>query len=208
MGVVVTWKKKLPEPPRHVYTAREIAASLGVSVQEVMDALKAVAEFVDSPARKSIEEPAKRKVCEHLGLVYLPPAVHQPSPWQRTDRTGAKRGGGVPGRPRSAGPRDSGTRVVKPPDRSVGLGDPSDDASATMEDFAWEYHGFTRVERDAWCVYLRPGQAEYAARLRDAGFLPDDLGVVVAGWSVWRRIRAGESMAEVKRLLDSHRQAS
>lgn len=208
MGVVVTWKKKLPEPPRHVYTAREVAASLAVSVQEVMDALEALGEFVASPGKKGIEEPVKRKVCEHLGLVYLPPAIHRPSPWQLTDRTRTKRGGGAPGRPKSAGPRDSGTRVVKSPDRSVGLGDPAQDASVTMEDFAWTYHGFSRIERDAWCVYLRSGQAEYAARLRNAGFLPDDLGVEVAGWSVWRRIRAGEPMAEVKRLLDRHRQAS
>jgi hypothetical protein len=97
---------------------------------------------------------------------------------------------------------------VRSPDRSVGLGDPTDDVSVTMEDFSWIYYGFSRSDRDAWCVYLRPGQAKYAARLRDAGFIPDDLAVEVDGWTVAKRLRSGESMAGVKRLLDRYRKAN
>ena len=78
--------------------------------------------------------------------------------------------------------------TVKTPDRSVGVGDPADDVSVTMEDFSWTYYDFTEVDRDAWCVYLRRGQAKYAARLRDAGFTPDDLAVTVGGWSVYKRL--------------------
>ena len=171
-----------------------------------MDALNAVGEFVTSPSRKCIEEPVKRKVCEHLDIDYQPPAVHTPSPWQSKDQSASRRDRPVRGRPASAGPKDSGTRTVRSPDRSVGLGNPADDVSVTMEDFAWTYFGFTDVDRDAWCVYLRRGQAKEAAKLRDAGFQPDDLAVSVGGWTVYKRLREGESMAAVKKLLDRSRQ--
>lgn len=203
----MTWKYKLPEPPRTQYTAREVAVSIGVSVQDVMDALKVLGEFVTSPARKCIEEPVKRKVCDHLGVDYQPPAVHTPAPWRTRDPGRPRRDRSVRGRPASAGPKDSGTRTLKTPDRSVGLGDPVDDVSVTMEDFSWTYYGFTHVDRDAWCVYLRRGQAKYAAQLRDAGFMPDDLGVTVGGWTVYKRLREGESIAGVKRLLDRSRRS-
>lgn len=203
----MTWKYKLPQQPRKQYTAREVAASIGVSVQDVMNALNAVGEFVNSPARKCIEEPVKRKVCEHLGVDYQTPAVHTPSPWRTQDQGSPRQERSVRGRPASAGPKDSGTRTVKTPDRSVGLGDPADDVSVTMEDFSWTYFGFSSVERDAWCVYLRRGQVKYAARLRDAGFLPDDLAVEVNGWTVYKRLREGEPMIGVKRLLDRSRQS-
>lgn len=203
----MTWKKKLPEPPHKRLSAREVAASLGVSVSDVMDALGTIGEYVDSPAKRTIEAPVKRKVCAELGLDYRPPATHTPSPWLRTDQGGPRKDRPTPGRPSSAGPKDSGTRTVRSPDRSVGVGDPADDVSVTMEDFSWSYYGFSKPDRDAWCVYLRTGQVKYAARLRDAGFLPDDLAIDVGGWTVAKRLRSGESVAEVKRLLDRQREA-
>jgi hypothetical protein len=177
-----------------------------VGVKEVLDALAELGEYVDSPAKRIIEEPVKRRVCGHLGVSYLAPGGHTPAPWQWTDSAARKAELPRRGRPASAGPKDSGTRTVVPPDRSVGLGDPADDVSVTMENFAWTYRGFGMSDRDAWCVYLRPGQAKYAARLRDAGFKPDDLAVEVGGWTVARRLRAGEPMAGVKRLLDRFRE--
>ena len=202
----MTWKLKLHQRPRTRYTARDLATSLAVSLDDVMNALTAEGEFVDSPSKRIIEEPVRRKVCARLGLDYVPPTVHSSSPWRRTDTGAPQRSRAVRGRPANAGPKDSGTRTVKSPDRSVGLGNPSDDVSVTMEDFSWRYYGFSPAERDAWCVYLRPGQAEYAARLRDADFMPDDLGVKVGNWPVYKRLREGESMSEVKRLLNRSRQ--
>lgn len=201
----MAWKMKLQQAPRRRYTAREIAAEVGVSVGEVMEALKAVGEFVGSDRHRTIEEPVKREVCEQLGVDYKTPTEHTPTPWRREDQGGPGRARRHPGRPQSARPKDSGTTTVASPDRSVGIGDPSEDASAAMEDFAWSYCGFSATERDAWCVYLRPGQVKEAARLRDAGFIPDDLAVNVSGWTVAKRLRSGESLAEVKRLLDRHR---
>lgn len=204
----MTWKYKLPQPARTLYTAREVAASLGIGVSEVMDALRQLNEYVDSPAKRMIEEPVKRKICAHFGVGYEPPATHTPSQWRRTDRGGPAKDRAKSGRPAGSRPKDSGTRTVKSPDRSVGLGDPIDDASVAMEDFSWIYYGFSASDRDAWCVYLRAGQAKYAARLRDAGFMPDDLAVEIGGWTVAKRLRSGERMSEVNRLLKRHREVS
>lgn len=197
----MTWKYKLPEQPRSRYSARDLAVSLGVTLQAVIDALAAIGEYVDSPNRRAIEEPVKRALCAHLDCEYEPPAVTPISPWSRQDR----------GRPEKvdqprpptvkANREDLRPRIVKAPDRSVGLGNPADDASPAMEDWAWKLYGFNSFERDAWCVYLRPGQAKYANDLHRAGFVPEDLAVEVAGWTVHKRLRAGETPAEVMRLL-------
>lgn len=75
------------------------------------------------------------------------------------------------------------------------------------EDASWEWYGFTTAERDTWLTVLRRGQAGDAAKYRDAGFAPEDLLVVVGGWPVYKRLREGESLAYVKRLLERGRQA-
>ncbi|MHB1009427.1 MAG: hypothetical protein ACYC1E_09405 [Propionibacteriaceae bacterium] len=77
-----------------------------------------------------------------------------------------------------------------------------------MIDASWTLYGFTSAERDAWQVYLSDRQAKDAHKLREAGFQPDDLGTQVSGWTVLKRVRAGEDPKEVKRLLDRHRKAS
>lgn len=69
-------------------------------------------------------------------------------------------------------------------------------------------YDFSATERDAWLAVLRRGQARDAAKYRDAGFAPEDLLVELSGWTVAKRLRAGESLAEVKRLLDRQRRAS
>lgn len=204
----MTWKMKLPQPPRKRYTARDIAADLGVGVAEVRDALKAVGEFVRSDQTREIEEPVKRKVAEHLGITYELPASHTPSPWQHKDQGGPGKVRRRPGPPPGwFGPNDYKDLTVSSPPRAVGISDPSQDASAAMEDSAWTYYGFTLSERDLWCEHLRPGEAKVAAQLRDAGLVPDDLAINVGGWTVKKRLRAGEPLAEVKRLLERHRSA-
>lgn len=197
----MTWKHKLQEQPRSRYSARELAANLGVTLQAVIDAMAAIGEHVDSPNRRAIEEPVKRALCARLNCEYEPPAVTPVSQWSRKDCSRSDKVEPPRHLTVRAKREDSRPRTVKAPDRSLGLGNPADDSSAAMEDFAWEYYGFSSHDRDAWCVYLRRGQAKYANELHKAGFVPEDLAVEVAGWPVYKRLRAGETPAEVMRLL-------
>lgn len=203
-GSGMTWKQRLQQAPRRRYSARDIAARLGVEVVLVIDSLTRLGEFIDSPAKRTIEEPVLKRVCSDLGLEYEVPPVAPVSAWERrgiSDRSSKKAEASrssTPGRTASVGPRD----------RSVGLGNPADDASPAMEEVAWVLYDFSATERDAWLAVLRRGQARDAARYRDAGFAPEDLLVELSGWTVAKRLRAGESLAEVKRLLDRQRRAS
>jgi hypothetical protein len=67
---------------------------------------------------------------------------------------------------------------------------------------SWKIFDFAEAERDAWIAHgLRPGQVKDAAKYRDAGLLPGDLAQEILGWTVLKRLRAGESPDEVLRLL-------
>lgn len=77
-----------------------------------------------------------------------------------------------------------------------------------MKDAIWTLYGFSPTDRDAWRVFLADGQAKQAARLRAAGFIPEDLAIEIQGWTVHKRLRGGESPRDVKRLLDQQRRAS
>ena len=204
----MVWSTKLLPDPRRRYSARDLAKELGVEEALVLDALNVIGEYVSSTSRKSIEEPIRRRLYEHFDRAYSPPAVLQVSSWERQDQATPSRTPHTPrNKPRPRGPDRSRTEF-QPKDASVGLGSQSDDVAPSWEDASWELLGFTQPERDAWCVFLRRGQAKEAAALRNAGFLPEDLGVELLGWPVWRRLRAGESQREVKRLLDRHRQGN
>jgi hypothetical protein len=72
---------------------------------------------------------------------------------------------------------------------------------------SWKMFGFTEAERDVWIEHgLRPGQVKDAVSFRDAGLVPADLTRDVAGWTVLKRLRAGERPAEVVRLLRATRE--
>jgi hypothetical protein len=67
--------------------------------------------------------------------------------------------------------------------------------------------GFTETERDVWIAHgLRPGQVTDAVSFRDAGLVPADLLQNIAGWTVLKRLRAGEPPTEVVRLLRATRE--
>jgi len=205
----LTWQQKLQPPPRPRYSAREIANDLDLGVQAVLDALKSLEEFIDSPARKIIEEPVRKRLYAFLQFPYEPPAASHVTAWESRDRGGSAKTSTKQRGPQGAAEHRGPHRIsIGPLDTSVGLGHPTNDASESMADASWKLHGFTQVESDAWRVFLRRGQAKLAAQLRDAGFIPEHLNVVVGGWPVAKRLRAGESPTEVMRLLGRQRQAS
>ena len=202
----MVWRMKLPEEPHRAYSAYEVARRLGVKVEVVRAVLVELGEFVDSNRKKLIEEPTFRRVCEALQVDYGESPTHRPSPWVVRDSVSpAVAVAGVIGSPYQVGPRPDGPYSTSSRDQSLGLGDRSEDASDAMADASWVFYGFSEVERDAWRVYLRSGQAKDAAILRAAGFAPDDLMVEVSGWTVAKRLRAGESPSEVMRLLKRSR---
>lgn len=200
---------KLPEPgPRRRWSAQELAAELGLEVTDVMTALKAVGEYVDNHRRKMIEEPVVKKVFEHFGRQYKAESPKPVSQWQVRDLRGAPRPARKRKKPQSR--PVNGPRRFESSDRSLGLGHPTADTKDAWADSEWQLLGFTEVERDVWLDGgLRRGRARDAKVLRDAGFQPADLRRDVFGWSVAKRLRAGEHPEAVLRLLrraEDHRE--
>lgn len=200
----MTWKKKLPDSPRTTYAPRAIAKDLRVDVEVVMEALREIGEYADSPTRRSIEEPVRRRLLAHLGFEYEAPRVESVSQWERQGYSTPTPVKGANSRER---PDPKLPTSFSSKDHSVGLGMRTDDVAPAWEDQSWKLLGFTDVERDAWLVYLRRGQAKLAATYRDAGLAPDDMPVDVMGWQIYKRLRSGESPREVLRLLKRAREA-
>lgn len=206
MGGLLTWKNKLLQQERKRYSVQQIAEGTGRSVQDVMHALQKIGEFVDSPRKVVLEEPVRRRLYEALGMAYEAPPIPQVSPWEI-------KGNSLPA-PSAHPPssvtrkRDGRHRPHRQTERPTPLNHSGDLASLSMIDASWTFYGFTQAERDAWQVYLSDRQAKDAHRLREAGFQPDDLGIRVSGWTVLKRLRAGEDPKAVKRLLDRQREAS
>lgn len=201
----MTWRTKLPTPERKRYSAQEIATAARLPVKDVMDAIQKIGQFSDSPRRKSIEEPVRRQIHEFLNIPYDAPVPPTASGWERTGKS-SPTPRDQPGSSQS-GPHGGRRHAHRPTERPQPLGTSSDLCSLTMVDASWALLGFTPAEKDAWTVYLSDRQAQDAATLRNAGFAPDDLGVVLFGWTVLRRIRSGETPREVKRLLERYREA-
>ena len=198
----MVFKKKLlePEHPKGL-SARELARELKVELQVVLEALAAIGEYVASPDKKSIVEPAVRRVCEYLEVPFERDPVRRVAQWETRDV--GKRAESRVHRPR----RDSvESEPISGRFASLGLGDPRLDSRAPWDEQEWKLYDFTAAERDVWLAHgLRRGQAKDAAKLRDAGLLPPDLGINVYGWTVAKRLRSGEAMNGVKRLLDQLR---
>jgi hypothetical protein len=203
---LLTWKNKLLPQERKRYSVQQIAEGTGRSVQDVMHALQKIGEFVDSPRKVVLEEPVRRRLCETLGVAYEAPPIPQLAPWEIKGNSLAATS--AP-RPNSViRKRDARRRPRRQTERPTPLDNSGDLASLSMIEPSWNFYGFTQAERDAWQVYLSDRQAKDAHRLREVGFQPDDLGIRVSGWTVLKRLRAGEDPKAVKRLLDRHREAS
>ena len=75
---------------------------------------------------------------------------------------------------------------------------------------AWEDYWFTAQERRAWIAAgLGPDDGRIAGRLRDRGFVPDDLLLRVDGIRASERLRGGEPVSVViARLRELRRTGS
>ena len=196
---------------------RELAKEVQHSTSEVLEVLAALGEHVSGP-NGFVEVPVIRRVHEHFHIEY----VHSPEGRPPSAATPASPGGLPPAPVRR---RRDNHALIEATDRRrdhVLKGLPLDAQSTRAESAfgrgldaspAWEFEGwklfrFSEVERDIWlAVGLRAGQARIAAELRDNGVTPQDLDVVVAGWSVRHRLLNGEGAAGVARLLARQRES-
>lgn len=195
---------KIPSPGRPARrSVTEVARDLSVKVKDVRQVLRDLGEYVDSDRKKCLEEPVVRRIFARFGKQYAAERPNSVSGWQRTDQGG-------PARPKQSRPAHQPPRqgpwTAVPDDASAGLGDPRSDAAPAWADQEWKLYGFTEPEADAWMAEgLRRGQAKVARDLRDAGLTPSNLGEEVFNWTVAKRLRGGESPAEVLRLLHRSR---
>lgn len=199
----LVFRRKLTERQSRLrLSVHDLARELNKAPSEVAEALAALGEHVESDRKKQLEAPIVRAVYKHLNVEQAPTAPKPISQWQIRDDAGPR----PQTRPRAQRPnprQQIGDSSFAPKDNSLGIGDPSHDYAPAWASESWKLRGFTEVEKDAWIAAgLREGQVRQAARLRDAGFQPGDLSKEVKGWSVAKRIRAGESLTEIRRLLD------
>ena len=79
----------------------------------------------------------------------------------------------------------------------------SEDDTEAFSDYSWQLRGFSEAERDEWIsVGIQFGKARLAANLRDAGFVPSILLTEVDGVAVRARLKRGDGIEAVLRLLD------
>jgi hypothetical protein len=193
---VVFKLKQPPQVPRRRMTARAVANELGLSTDTVMAALADLNEYVQSPASK-LEEPVIRRLYEALGGHYEPEKPKPPPEWQRQGRSHEV--AAVVKSPGDRGALDQSSWHSRPRDD---WWETRGDAAPAWEVASWKMLGFTEAERDAWIAHgLRPGQAKDAVAFRDAGLLPADLMEEVKGWTVLKRLRAGDQPEDIARLL-------
>lgn len=188
--------KQPPLGPRRRASPREVARALDVDIDTVMAALASLGEYVPSPSSK-VEEPVARRLYEALGGQYEQEESKPPSQWEQNGRTdqrpAAKR---LPTQSTGDGPTNWHSAAREDWWETQG------DASPAMELESWKLFGFTEVERDAWIAHgLRPGQLGDAVSYREAGLVPTDLPKKLEGWTVKKRLQAGERPTDVVRLL-------
>lgn len=202
----MVFKQKLPAPtPPKRTSVRRLAKNLGVELASVLEALQEIGEYVSSPATNSLESPTVRAVCSYLGVPYeRDNDVRSVPPWKIRDETSRfKRPVSV--KTSTFAPSNYPYTRFDPKDTSAGLGDPRHDTRAAWASEEWKLYDFSEIERDVWISHgLRPGQAKLAKRLREAGLTAPDLQVQVEGWSVAKRMRAGEPLKDIFRLLQEH----
>lgn len=213
---------KLVEPPRIRLRVRDIAKELDVPPQDILDVLHDLHEYVKNSA-SFVEVPVIRRVHEAFDVTYHPrPQVAQPvspstrqvpaglgPPPKREKRDNHPLMGEIsPRRSRQAQPNAqpvSGTSAVSWTGRKADQQWAElrgGDASHSFEFESWKLYGFSEVERDVWIeAGLRPGQAQHAAELHEAGLSSTDLRVVLHGWTVADRLLRGEGAKAVARML-------
>jgi hypothetical protein len=216
---------KLEETPRERLRVHELAKRVSRSNAEILALLVDLGEY--APHRNSmLEPPVVRSVYEALNL--SPPG--RPAPRSADVDAPRLTTGLTPPIPQARRenhplmgtaprPRDKGSstplRRTRPTSAPALFRSTADqlaqayglDVAEVWEHESWKMHQFTDVERDVWIAAgLRRGQAPVAAKLRDAGLTPADLGVVVSGWTVLDRLAKNEGAAAVARLLGSQRE--
>ena len=161
-----------------------------------MATLSDLGEYVKSPA-SMLEEPVIRRLHEALHLRYVSDTPKPAPPWDRKGR------GDRASTPAAA--KGGSSESVHSEWHSRTTGDWWEtqlDVEPAWELESWKIYHFSEAERDAWIAHgLRPGQVKDAAMYRDAGLSPGDLTQDVKGWTVLKRLRAGEPTDEVLRLL-------
>lgn len=144
---VVVFHKKLPGPgPRVRRSAFEVARELQCDLQDVLDILHDLGEYVPSPRKKNLEEPTVRAIYDRFGQVVPDQPPRPISRWRTRPPVGA-----APERSRPSveiednprGPRTYTTKQV-----SLGLGIESEDAVGAWAFEEWKLYGFSEVDRD------------------------------------------------------------
>ena len=79
-------------------------------------------------------------------------------------------------------------------------------ADTSLAPMEWELRGVGESKHEWLDHGLGPRDARLAASCRNAGLLPSDLGLTVAGATVLDRITRGEPPREVARLVNQQRQ--
>lgn len=199
--MVFTTKLSQPQPPS-CRSAYRLASELGVGVEDIMATLNELGHYVASPRTHSIESVTARDVADRLGRTLVAEPTKPVTPWELKPTNDKPHKPARSRRPASLASKPPRTRFI-PPDKSLGLGSGADDASPSFDQQSWQLYGFSDAERDAWVAQgLRTGQAKLARYLRDAGLMASQLGIEVEGWTVAKRLRAGDSVRYILGLLE------
>lgn len=204
--MVFSTKLAQPQPPSR-RSAYQLAAELDVGVEDIMATLKELGQYVASPRKCSIESVVASDVADRLGRSLAAEKSKPVPPWELKSGDAPPRKPARRRRPAAAqGYEPQRTRFM-PPDKSLGLGSLTDDASPSFDRQSWKLYGFSEAEREAWVAQgLRLGQAKQARALRDAGLTASQLGIEIGGWTVAKRLRAGEPVRYILGLLERQEQ--
>lgn len=223
---------KIQQQRRRTFTVRELAHALHMTGQELMDVSAATGEWASSvhyrleePAARRITDylgqpwpfpeagttpaqaPPPRTPAPSAGLR---PAKPQPrrdnnpliEPWPRprdtpVDEHRASR----PPRPQRSRLRSRTPPLTDPV--ALAFATTSEDDAQAFSDYSWQLRGFSEAERDEWIsVGVQFGKARLAAQLRDAGLDPSALLADVDGVTIRTRLKRGDGIGAVLRLLD------
>lgn len=194
----MVFKHKQPPPsPRLRISPRDVARTFGVDVDTVMAALAGLGEYVSSPASK-VEEPVTRGSTKRW-------AASTSQRGRRRRLSGREKAGLTECLRRGARPRVA-TGAVRPT------------GSLQQEKIGGRRRMMHRLQ-----LILNPGSCSDLPRsngmlglrtasgpdkrkmpsYREAGLMPTDLPMNPAGWTVMKRLRAGENPTDVVRLLET-----
>lgn len=207
---------KLVRPPRNRWKIRLAAKELERTVEETLDGLARIGEYASGP-EDFIEEPVFIRLAAHFGVDLPTPGATDPGGTAAPPT--AVRGGGLtppkhlPARsnhpylepePRPRDLLDSTwvPREREEPVRDYHAGGQWSRPAAAFADHEWALRGFTDAEKDVWLAAgLSEMQSKVAELLRDERLSPEALSADLGGWTVLQRVKLGEDVAAVLRLL-------